>query len=305
MAVKEYREFVLIADEAKKDVSGLRQFTVQVFSTPGAGEGPKELRELSPELAKDLTRQLYRLEHRKLDVQEVISVGEALADLLLPTKSRGFFTRSLDNLERGQGLRIRLRLHPLLADIPWEYMYIQRGEGEKDETGFLALDPRISLVRHEALGIPGDLDSTPRTRRVVAAMACPEEPGYAPLDLDQEQANLEEALSGLPNLKLVPVLDATIQALKDKLEEGADIFHFAGHGLFKQTAQGESFGSIEGEGELAFVTAEGTAAGIPAAQLAVNLQGHGVQLAVLGACQTGRRDGQNVWSGTVAALMEA
>ena len=305
MTIKEYREFVLIADDADKDVAGLRQFTVQVFSTPGAGEGPKEPRELSPELARDLSRQLYRLEHRKLDVQEIISLGEALADLLLPTESRGFLTRSLDNLERGQGLRVRLRLHPLLADIPWEYMYVQRGEGEKDETGFLALDPRISLVRHEALGMSGDLDSTPRTRRVVAAMACPEEAGYDPLNLAQEQANLEEALSGLPNLKLTTVPDATIQALSDALAEGADIFHFAGHGLFKQTGQGDSFRSILGEGELAFVTEEGAAASIPAAQLAVNLQGHGLQLAVLGACQTGRRDGHNVWSGTVAALMEA
>jgi pimeloyl-ACP methyl ester carboxylesterase len=184
-------------------------------------------------------------------------------------------------------------------------MYIQRGEEAKDETGFLALDPRISLVRHEALGISGDLDATPRTRRVVAAMACPEELGYDPLDLGQEQANLEQALSGLSNLELATVLDATIQAVSDALAEGADIFHFAGHGWFTVTERGESFRSIEGEGELAFVTAEGTAARISAAKLAVNMQGRGVQLALLGACQTGRRDGQNVWSGTVAALMEA
>jgi hypothetical protein len=122
MAIREYRELVLVADEAERDVSGLRRFTVQVFSTPGAGEGTKELRELSPELARDLSTQLYRLEHRKVGVEGVIAVGEALADLLLPTKSRELFTRSLDKLERGQGLRIRLRLHPWLADIPWEYM---------------------------------------------------------------------------------------------------------------------------------------------------------------------------------------
>ncbi len=36
----------------------------------------------------------------------------------------------------------------------------------------------------------------------------------------------------------------------------------------------------------------------------MNLRGCGVQLA-LGACQTGRRDEQTVWSGVVAALMQA
>lgn len=306
MAIKEYRELVLFAREAEKDESGLRKLTAQVLSTPGVGEGAEEVVELPPELAQDLSMHLYRLEHRRLKtVEEIIALGETLADLLLPSKSRSFFTRSLDKLERGQGLRVRLRLHPLLADIPWEYMYIQRGDGGKDETGFLALDPRVSLVRHEALGIPADLDTTPRSRRLVAAMACPEQPGYDALDLAQELANQEEALSGLPNVQLVPVQNATIQALSDALGGGADIFHFAGHGRFQKTGEGESFRSIVGEGELAFVTETGAADPIPAAQLAVNLQGHGVQLALLGACQTGRRDGQNVWSGTVAALMEA
>ena len=44
---------------------------------------------------------------------------------------------------------------------------------------------------------------------------------------------------------------------------------------------------------------------MPPDQLAVNLRGRGVQLVVLGACQTGRLDEQNVWSGVEAALMEA
>jgi RNA polymerase subunit RPABC4/transcription elongation factor Spt4 len=303
MASEKYREFELVAEEAKKDENGLREFTVQVFRSP-VGEGEKEVRKLPPELAKDLSTQLYRLEHRKLGVDAVIALGEALADLLLPVKSREFFTQSMDKLERGQGLRLRLRLDSLLVDIPWEYMYIQRGKGGKDETGFLALDPQVSIVRHEALGVSGDLDRTPRTRRVVAALASPEQPGYDPLNLDEELANLEKVLSGLPNLELEPVPDATIDALYTQLEPGADIFHFAGHGQFKETGPGESLRSILGEGELVFVTDGKTAAPIAAAQLAVNLQGHGVQLAVLGACQTGRRDGQNVWSGVVATLME-
>lgn len=63
MVIKVYRESVLVADEAEKDVSGSRRFTVQEFSTPGMGGGPSERRELAPELARDLPTQPYRLEH--------------------------------------------------------------------------------------------------------------------------------------------------------------------------------------------------------------------------------------------------
>jgi tetratricopeptide (TPR) repeat protein len=44
---------------------------------------------------------------------------------------------------------------------------------------------------------------------------------------------------------------------------------------------------------------------MPADQLAVNLQGSNVQLVVLGACETGKRDAENVWSGVVSAVVEA
>lgn len=161
MAIKEYREFELIAGDVKKDEDGLRQFTVQVFRTLGVGEGKKEVRELSPVLTGELSKLLYRLEHRKLSVEAIIALGEALADLILPAKSRELFTRSLDKLKPEQGLRLRLRLDPFLADIPLGVYLYPAGEGEKDTTGFLALDPRISIVRHEALPISGDIDTTP------------------------------------------------------------------------------------------------------------------------------------------------
>ena len=63
MVIKEYREHVFVADEAEKDVSGSWRFTLQEFSTPGMGGGLREWRKLSPELARDLSTQLYRLEH--------------------------------------------------------------------------------------------------------------------------------------------------------------------------------------------------------------------------------------------------
>jgi hypothetical protein len=294
MDIKEYREFVLIVKEVDKDQQGLQQISTQVFKSP-AGEGPEEVRSVPQEL----DRKLYKLENRKLEVSEIISIGKALADLVLPSKSLQLFERSLDKLQPDQGLRLRLRLSFTLTDIPWEYLYLQQSEGEEDTTGFLALDPRISLVRHEALPVSGDLDTTPKTRRLLVALSSPEERGFNPLDLAKEGDNLKKALADIPGIELDLLEQATGPGLQDKLLHNADIFHFAGHGGFKPTGVG-----FEGQGEIFLVDENGGAAPWSADQLAVNLRGHGVQLAFLGACQTGRRDGQNVWSGVVAALMK-
>jgi hypothetical protein len=45
-------------------------------------------------------------------------------------------------------MRLRLRLANGLTQIPWEYIYVRASAGGDDTTGFLALDPRISIVRH-------------------------------------------------------------------------------------------------------------------------------------------------------------
>jgi hypothetical protein len=44
---------------------------------------------------------------------------------------------------------------------------------------------------------------------------------------------------------------------------------------------------------------------VPAEQLGINLRGHGVRLAILGGCETGRRAGISVWSGIAPALVKA
>ena len=300
MSIDEYLDFSLAAEDVEKDAEGIQGFTVRVFSSPAGRSEPQPRT-----VPADLRRYLGRLERRKLDVDSIVGLGEALADLLLPEPVRALFVQSLDGLDAGQGLRVRLRLAPGLAGIPWEYMYVQRTGGEKDATGFLALDPRVSIVRQEVLPVPADLDRTPRPRRMLVALASPEQEGYDALDLARERAYIQQALEDVPAVELEFVEPATVQGVGDTLLHGADIFHFAGHGVFQQTGLGASLGSTVGEGNLVFVGEDQKPALIPADQIAVNLRGHGVQLVVLGACQTGRRDEENVWSGVVAALMEA
>lgn len=289
MPIRDYCDFILVADRLELDNDGNRKCVVQVFVSP-VGEGNPVPRCIP----HNLQSQLDRLAQRELDVDGVIQLGETLADVLLPAPIRDFLRRSLDKLKPDQGLRLRLRLAPDLAAIPWEYLYVQRGEGEKDATGFLILDPRISLVRHERLPFSGEFDPTPKQRRLLVASANPHDTGLPPLKLTQEHVNIQQALHGVLGILPDYLEDATLERIGEKLLAGVDIFHFAGHGLVEPT----------GQGVLVLVTENGEPTFVPADQFAINLRNRGVQLVILGACETGRCASFNRWHSIAGALVE-
>jgi hypothetical protein len=185
-------------------------------------------------------------------------------------------------------------------------MYIPRSEdskeADKDVTGFLSLDPRISIVRHERVTITGEFEQIPRPRRILAAFANPES-GFAGLNLEREKSELTTILQEVPGLRLDFWEQARFTDLQNYLTGGVDIFHFGGHGAF-DAEMGAIPLTIQGQGALIFEGGNREAVPVPADQFAANLSGHGVQLVVLGACLSGRRDGYNRWSGVIAALME-
>jgi hypothetical protein len=316
MAIREYRDLVLIADEVQKDENGLvAKFTVSVFDSP-VGQGEKKEIVHVPD---GLTKEIGWLAERWLDkdVSRQIALGEMLAGLLLPPYARQLFRESLRRLPDGDGLRLRLRLADDLADFPWEYLYIQDSRGARDVSSFLALDPRISIVRHEALALPGDWFEAPNSRRVVMAMATPKPyDRYRKLvNLPIEQDLLKAALKDVPGI--TPIFQpeyaagqaedfpsTTLRDLLTALMERTDIFHFSGHGEFT-TEPEPAFGSQPGEGAIILADERDEALPVSAHRLGEVLRGKGVRLVVLGACETGRRDGKNVWSGVVASLLKA
>lgn len=304
MAISKYHEFLLQADNVQKDERGIRQFTVQVASTPDGGACGQQLVTVpEPEKLESFIR---RLDYRQLKGREIIEFGELLANLLLSGMVRTLFDRNSAQVRKqpGQGLRLRLQLAPALFSVPWEYLYLQREQGEKDRTGFLALDPCISIVRDQTLLGASTFDPSPRARRLLLVMASPQGDGLPDLALEQDRAILSEALGAIAGVTLDPLPDATLEAFARKLQKHTDIVHFAGHGVFKQTGCGESLHSAVGVGKVVFATPGNTPDPVAADVFANNLMGKGVQLVVLGACQTGRTDRENVWSGVVAALME-
>lgn len=303
----QYRNFDLDAFNYRSDDSTER-FRVRVVHSPAGQQKNADAQEVSFSLG--LRQQMRQLEQRELSLPEMIALGECLVELLFPPEVRSFLIRSMEHIREDEGLRIRLRVdaHPL-ADIPWEYIYIPQPDTPPDQRGaegFLALNRRTSLVRYEVMGeSPARLDPiTTAPLRLVALLADPRSPEYPQLDLDAERRNIEHSMEQTSEFSAEFFPHATVKSLEDALVHEAQVFHFAGHGEF-QGDLGEALGSVEGEGYLALVDESGGAELFPADKLAQNLRGRGVRLAVLGACEGGRRDQVNVWSGIAPALNRA
>jgi hypothetical protein len=134
-----------------------------------------------------------------------------------------------------------------------------------------------------------------------------------PLKLDVEKVIIKSALEGFKAEKLVVdykpmVEDATLEDLQDRLRsQKPDLFHFAGHGVFVETTVDMETGEPAGEGQILLEADKTThkPQAFKASDLAKELQAAGVRLAVIGACQTGRRDGVSPWSGVAPALLDA
>ena len=271
-----------------------------VVSLSGATVG--ELDDVAVSLRYDeFAEGLQSLEDGGLDdPEDAIPLGRALADRLVPEGAvRAAVTGAIRAAGTDDGVRLRLVIRePRLAALPWEYTYLaalDRGQ----MSDFLVLDPKVSLVRHEALPLP-QRALTPRDPdrlRVVVATA--NAPGLPTLDLRRELKVVEQALKAVPrdgaSVELRSVLrDPTAAELQAALLAGADLFHFAGHG------------GVDAGGYLALPADGGNAMQpLAADHLAQLLRQAGVRVAVLGACDSGRRAGISPWEGVAAALLGA
>lgn len=322
MPIRIYHDFILFTYEVQEDAhGGIASFKVRVFDSP-VGQGEEEDPVLIPDY-EQLKEQSRRLETRALDRQlpAQMALGARLGELLLPPRSRALLERSLAWLQQheDEGLRLRLRLEGALADLPWEFIYLDKAGDGSSPSGFIALNPRISIVRHEALAlravelVAGESPAVPaewlpppeaaEKRRVVVAMATPQPyRDYPPLrELPAEQTQIKSALRqvrGIDPIYLPEYHDpedyqrvsgATLTALKDALGQTADIFHFSGHGEFEKRL-GPGGDSIIGEGWLILAQPDNQADRVSAEELRALLDEREVRLVVLGACESARRD---------------
>lgn len=241
--------------------------------------------------------------NRRMSEDELYKLGELLADLALPAGPvRTQFEKRLGSLGPDEGLRLRLRIDPVpLRSLPWEYMAIQEVSGSWEKTDFLVLRRGlVSIVRTDTVPITTAPQAPPERIRLVSVLSSPE--GQAELDLPENKAVIMNAVAafneaaeeaGAPPIAVSWVeAPATAQKLAAALADPAHIFDFAGHGIL--AGGGEGLLILEGPGY--------EAVPFPGDELARLLATAGVRLAFLGACETGRQDGENVWAGVAPAL---
>jgi hypothetical protein len=211
---------------------------------------------------------------------EAASIGNRLGEVLFPDPVMRLFAASLASVvARGDGLRIRLSMDPELTDLPWEYICRPDRQGRGGMSGFLLLDPSISLVRQAADAAISMAPITGRQR--LAFVGAFWEGKQDSWQVGQEFALLNDALAPVDRY-IHPdfAVASDARALDAKGLNDAAVFHYAGHCDFDDTGR-------------AFIVKE-----LPTSrplsprdvlyidQLAPRLGRAGARLAVMSACST-------------------
>lgn len=302
---REYIDFSLGLGDLSD--AGVGSFRVTVHSSVGESEQP----EVVPFKFAELRDGLDALEQKAIEPDQLVELGTRLAARLLPPgQVRDLFLRALARAGRDGGVRLRLVIRdPRLAQLPWEFAYLQTHGGAASRRHFLCLNPQVSIVRHEALAEEHQklTGATPGELRVVAATA--DAGGEYKLKLKAERKVIEKALGETESegvkIKLQSFVEhATLDKLAQALLAKADLFHFAGHGVFTEDAEDEKAVGLKGYIVLAKDEGSDEPRLLPAGDLAAMLQAAGVRVVLLGACETGRRDGVSPWTGVAPALVE-
>jgi hypothetical protein len=245
-----------------------------------------------------MNARIVQLNNRQLTKKEMIAFGKQLTEILFPHEALKLFELSRAHLGSTKGLRIRLKINGVtLKRLPWEFIYLPRVSGVEGVSGFLAYDRSVSIVRHEPIGIPPGALGGSGKLRVVALIAQPVSSKYPKLKgLDREQANLQKLFNEdeLKSVSFNLQNNANIGKLEEAIENGGEIFHFAGHGVVNENEemsylvlQNES-----GDGDIEF----------GADKLAANLQSRKIKLAVFTSCQTADLSAGQAWSSIAPAL---
>lgn len=297
-----FNDFVLLATDVQEvKEAGQKRITFNLRVPPS--EFGETFDPIPTEYdAREMRLQLLELEARALDWAGVIRLGAWLGEILLPPAVRELLLQALARVEaQEEGLRIRLVLDGPLHNVPWEYALLNRGGGEATPLDLLGLMPQVSIVRHQAATMPAWDVAAGTPARMVVGLASPAK--YAPLHLDRERQAIEAAVSDNPRIAATFVAEATPETLLQGTDQ-AHLFHFAGHGDFERR-MGVQPGTTEGTGYLVLEDGYGDPQPVDAHQVGLQLRRAGVRVAVLGACESGRRDDVNVWSSVAAALLKA
>ena len=236
-----------------------------------------------------------RRKARRIQSQErqlLEDFGGQLFQAVFSGTVRSFLDRSLAAAEnKNAGLRIRLRLPPELANIPWEYLY------DRESAGFVSLSPETVLVRYVEMPRPPRPFPISPPLRILTMISAPTD--VSELQGDDEWAKLNAALTDLTDRGMVQAdrLEAgTLAALQRPLRQREyHVLHFVGHGMYDEDAQ---------DGALALEAEDGRTRLVTGRDLGVMLRGHrSLRLVVLNACEGARSARDDPFGGVAQALV--
>ena len=237
-----------------------------------------------------IRRKVRRIRSQERQLLE--DFGGQLFQTVFSGAVRNFLDRSLAAAEsKNAGLRIRLRLPPELANIPWEYLY------DRESAGFVSLSPETALVRYV------EMPRAPRPfpirapLRILAMISAPSD--VAELQGDDEWDKLNAALTDLTDRGMVQVdrLEAgTLAALQRPLRKREyHVLHFVGHGMYDKDVQ---------DGALALEAEDGRTRLVTGRDLGMMLKGYpSLRLVVLNACEGACSAQDDPFGGVAQALV--
>jgi hypothetical protein len=296
---RQYQNYVV---ELRNYDEGSDEYEIALQLPQGQGEPAPVLTRLNYD---QIESALFDLQDKEIYVEDLAVVGGWLMDHLLPEGTlRDHVVNAVKQAGQEEGVRLRLQIRDTrLAQMPWEYAYLPIHEGEAQRNHFLAVNPKLSLVRHPLIDEPAPAlaPGDPSTLHMLALFANPRAEGFPKLRLRKERRVLEKTLGDFSvegvEIRWQPLHeDVTPDELNQLLLEKPDVLHFSGHGQFKaQDDQGSLVLLEDKQSKEPYF--------LPADDLALKLQAAGVRLAVLGACESSRQQGRSPWTGIAPALV--
>lgn len=279
----DYEDFVIHAQRVNA-----RSIAVRVYASP-AGAMPKQVTVGFPLAEAQRVHGSFYSDPatgqagRALITQaEATELGKRLSAVLLPAPVFRLLAESLAAVVRtpDRGLRIRLALDESLIDLPWEYIYRPDHLDSEGVSGFLLLDPRISMLREAA---DPRIALEPITGRQRLSFVGTFWEGN--VDGWQVGAEFELLRSALKPVSAYVSPGFAAAADADAFGKGLGgntaIFHYAGHCDFDRDGRSYLVREMPVTGSLA------QARKVYLDELAPVLGRSGVRLAVLSACNSG------------------
>ena len=209
-------------------------------------------------------------------------LGKRLAKVLFPPEVFKLFAESLSVVaaKPHEGLRIRLVMDEPLMDLAWEYVYRPDRLDKDGLSGFLLLDPMISMVRHAA-DTRINIDQITGRQRLafIGTLWEGKKDGWEVWnEFDLLRTALKPVSSYIqPEFKIASHADG----LTAKRMAPAAIFHYAGHCDFDPTGRAFMIRELPVTQELpkkdiAYID-----------EIATSLAAKGTRLAVMSACNSG------------------